>query len=202
MSEAAEKKQDDLECQDKDLTDENPNTDKNSGGESKSEESKKPSVQTGASGINEAVKQMKAHPKLSESRFELAEQMRAIFFATVPPGTTREQILQEDFWTHVGHRMLPGSRIEVVCDDGSFFAELYVRDCGRLFATVAEMRFLAFDSALVRQSSPSIYAVVWGGNHHKWRVMRNGEDEPIKSGFETKGAAMAWVSSQEQALRR
>ena len=48
-------------------------------------------------------------------------------------------------WSHIASRLRPTDRVEVHAEDGSWFAELYVRDAGHLHATLVPLRVFEFD---------------------------------------------------------
>ena len=51
-------------------------------------------------------------------------------------GTTIEDMLTRDYWQHMGREFKPLDKIEAVAEDGTWYAELLVLACDRLWAKV------------------------------------------------------------------
>ena len=138
---------------------------------------------------------------LKASRFKSAELMRMIYTAVPEHGTEFEEILKPEYWAHVGHTMQPGSRIEVMPEDGSYFAELLVRDCRRLWASVALLRKVDFhdNEQIASQSAGGVsYSFQWRGPHAKHAVIRTapaGNKDVMKEGFATRDQASVWLAT-------
>jgi len=54
-------------------------------------------------------------------------------------GTTRENILNEDYWAHVALKYNKGDMLFVRADDNSWIANYYILDCGRTWVKVFEL---------------------------------------------------------------
>jgi hypothetical protein len=136
--------------------------------------------------------------QLASNRLHFAEHRRNIFTVTPEHGTPYEAILREDFWAHVSVKMKPGDRIEVLAEDGSYFAELLVQDAGRLYAKVAPLRHIKLDAVDVKEGGLAMegFEVVWKGPQLKWCVTR-GKDR-LKDGMD-KASAIQWMQSHAKA---
>ncbi|HNP14963.1 MAG TPA: hypothetical protein PKI99_00680 [Terrimesophilobacter sp.] len=133
---------------------------------------------------------------LNENLMKLAEFGRVIYLAAPPAGTALEAMLKPDYWAHVGYKLKPGDRIEVVPEDMAFFAELFVRDAGRLFA---HMHVIRHEEFAERGSSVSVgeYSVGWGGPVHRFRVIRDSDGAVVKHGFADRDAALRFIKTME-----
>jgi len=132
--------------------------------------------------------------QLATNRIQTAEYMRTIWYVTPESGTPMESLLDPKYWAHVSWQFKPRDRIEVDCEDGSYFGELMVIDAGRLFAKVEllwEHKFTATEVA----GEQSLYEVKWAGRHAKWRVMRKADKVVLQDGFEDRQAADLWAAS-------
>jgi hypothetical protein len=144
--------------------------------------------------------------KLLSSRFKPAELVRIIYDAKPEAGTAFEDVLKPEYWAHLGETVRPGDRIEVTPEDGAYFAELLVRDCGRLWAKVELLRkvdFVAVDPAVETSTIDPSHTVEWRGPNGKFAVLRHGRaggKEVLHSGFETREAANAWLGEHLKAL--
>jgi hypothetical protein len=138
--------------------------------------------------------------KLHTTRFhKTADTVRTVRFVSLPEGVPLESLLVPEAWAHVGKFMQPRDIIEVWPDDGSFRAELVVRDCGQLWAKVEVLSRKDFGEVESKSDDPQ-YEVVYAGPHHKHRVVRVSDKEVIRHGFETKDAAQDWLKNHQKAL--
>lgn len=144
--------------------------------------------------------------KLHASRFKSAELVRLVHDIVPEAGTPFEDILKPEYWAHVAQSLRPWARIEVRAEDGSYFAELLVVNCGRLWAKVAVLRKVDLgdmaSEAVPANPDPS-FSVMWRGPHAKHAVMRLGKaggKEVLREGFETKDEAATWMADHIKAL--
>lgn len=63
---------------------------------------------------------------LKASGLTLSNHARNSWFVVVDPGTTVEQVMQDEFWVHVQLRLHRFDRIEVVSADKSLYADILV----------------------------------------------------------------------------
>lgn len=141
-----------------------------------------------------------ASPKLNGAgRFKQAEFVRHIFCATPEAGTTIEQLLKPEYWANISEQLKPGYRIEVMPEDGEFFAELVVRSCDRTSATTMPLRVVYLNALPVSVEQPSVDAdpefyVKFRGPHAKWCVMRKSDNTPVIDRIETQELALREMS--------
>lgn len=136
--------------------------------------------------------------QLASNRLHFAENRRNIFTVTPEAGTPYEAVLKEGYWAHVSAKLRPTDRIEVLAEDGSYFAELIVLDAGRLYAKVAELRKVSLDPIEVKESDLTVDGLEakWRGPQLKWCVMR-GKD-CLKDGMD-KATAVHWMKNHATA---
>lgn len=138
---------------------------------------------------------------ITQNRFEQAEFVRAIHFATPDEGTTPEDVLKPEYWAHVASQLRPGSRIEVVPEDGAWFGEYYVAASSRNWAKVVPLRVVELASKI---ETPILegakHAITWGGQLQKYRIVRLSDKTVIKQGFATKAEAEKGLADYELAL--
>ncbi len=140
-----------------------------------------------------------ARPKqqLAFRRVQQAEYTRDLWMADVPRGTTIDDLLDESYWAHVAQLLRPRARIEVMCEDNSYFAELLVMGVGKLYAQVVLLRAHELTQPIARKVT-SPYSVDWSSG--KFRVLRG--PDVIKEGFDTEKDAQRWIDNHEEALER
>lgn len=122
----------------------------------------------------DAKKQGTAVTQLAPNRLKFSEHTRNIFTMTPEAGTPIEALVDKGYWAHVAAKFKPGDRIEVLAEDGEYFAELLVQDAGRLYAKVAVLRHVKLDSVEVQESDLVIgdLSIKHRGPHLKWCVLR------------------------------
>lgn len=131
--------------------------------------------------------------KLHPSRLKVAQFATNRWTAIAEAGTAYEEVRDVPaFWTHIagnGGKLKPCDIIEVHTDDLAFYAELYVTAVGKFEATVCELHYtkLTRSTKLVTDE----YYVEHAGPHHKWRIVRVSDKEPIEWGFGSQPEAFA-----------
>lgn len=114
-------------------------------------------------------------------------------------GSNYGDVFRPEFWSHVAMKFRVGDLIQVRNDQNTLYAELYIRDCGRLFAKVEEIRKIEFEvSEAVAEDSP--YYVKWASMHHKWSVFRRSDRERVKDGFETREGATLFMIDHAKSM--
>lgn len=135
--------------------------------------------------------------QLAINRFELSiNGIRHNVFRVKPEmDTPIDAMLDQSYWAHVASKMQPGDLIEIVPEDRSYIAELFVRDAGHLYAKVALKSHTVFGKA--DSKTPDGYEVKWHGPHAKYAVLL-GADK-LKDGFVDKAEANAWIAEFKKA---
>ena len=138
-------------------------------------------------------------PKLQPSLLKPAEFERTVYQAAVPMGVTVEDLLEQTFWAHVAHNLLPLDRIEVHAEDGSWYAELIVRASERLRAQVAVLNHVEYEEASAVPGEEG-YAVKWISPSVRFGVVRESDNETVHSGCHTKEIAERWLTDNRREL--
>lgn len=138
-------------------------------------------------------------PMIRESRLNFVEFARQTHHAVPEEGTRLEDILKDDFWSLVSAKFKPGDLIEVHAEDGTFFAELYVRAAGRNWAKVALLRNVELEPVQAAIVSPE-FDIAWKGPHRKFSVLRLSDSQIIKDGFEAREQAADYIKSHVRAM--
>lgn len=133
--------------------------------------------------------------QLATNRFELSiNGIRHNVFRVKPEiGTAPEALLDPHYWAHVSARLSVGDVIEVLAEDGSYFAELLVRDAGTLFAKVA---FKSPVTVFAKpeeddRALPAGYEIKWRGPKVRFGVVH--DKDVLKDGFVDRVEARAWL---------
>lgn len=136
---------------------------------------------------------------ISESRYKLAEHRNNRQSVIPEHGTPFENLLRPEFWAHVARKFTPGDIIEAHAEDGSYFAEMYVIDCGPNWARTGVHKLSRFDEAVTEPGADNAFKVEWAGRFSKWRVVRSSDLNVMKDGLPSKDAANLWLSDHRKA---
>ena len=138
---------------------------------------------------------------LNAQHMKPVEFVRNVFGVTAPAGSKFEDVLKTDFWTHVAARFHPTDRIEVMADDGSWFAELIVISCARNWAKVSTLRFVELSESTPDEAPAGEFEVKWRGQANGHCVVRLSDKEVIKSNFPTAKEAKVWLAEHEANMK-
>ncbi|WP_456389741.1 hypothetical protein [Profundibacter sp.] len=133
----------------------------------------------------------------------LVEHETVVWHHTIPAGEPFENVTNPSYWQHVVSRMRPGHEIKISAEDRTFCALLFVRDVGKHEARVAVVWRVDFDeddefTGGVDDSDDTY--IKWRGPALRFGVFRTSDEECIKDKFETKDAAMIWVSARAKEM--
>ena len=129
-----------------------------------------------------------------------AEFARNIWCATVEQDTQKSDLLRPEYWAHVTHFLKQGDRIEVECEDLSYFAELYVKGVGKNWVQVVIMRFVELDNQVEKPTAQDEYTVQYKGKISKWCVIRNSDKALVYEGGDSQSVAVAWMTDHMKVM--
>lgn len=137
---------------------------------------------------------------LGPSRLQSADYVRASWRTNVPAEYSFEDATTPEFWTHVANTLKLGDKIEMLAENGTWYAELLVVyiDRGTVKTAVLFKTDLAAEAPV-----PSLidgYKVEWSGPHTKWRVVRQKDGEVVHTHEPDKARAAAWLDDHLKAL--
>lgn len=145
---------------------------------------------------------------LEVNRFGNSEHKRTIWDVDSAAGDTLADYMRPAYWSNIARNLRAKDRIEVTCEDNSHFCELYVFDAGNNWVKVGLLRFEEFgqnaaEQGLTAQGTPE-YKIAFGGNLHKWRVIRTADGVCITKDmpFLTEKAAQDWLLEYRKALAK
>ena len=138
-------------------------------------------------------------PKLTPDRFKAAEFIRVVYAVTPAAHTELDHILKPEYWAHVASHLAPLSRIEVVAEDNSWFAELIVVSNGFNWAKVRLLRYIplvdGFPGEKVHEEEE--FDITYAGVKARFRVVRKSDRATLKEGFASKQDAVKWVQDYQ-----
>lgn len=126
--------------------------------------------------------------KILVPNFNLAEYSRNIWRVTALHGQALEQFKDPEAWAHVAANFKRYDEVELIAEDGSFFAKGIVLKVTKTSATVHFYNHVNFEENIADQVEDSAYVAEWGGGA-KWRVVRKSDGEVIESHISVKEEA-------------
>lgn len=152
---------------------------------------------------NKAVETKEAKPEVEKKESEVpvqklpghkintAEYARTAWRAEPASGVEFEEVLKPEYWTHVAKRMKRGDVIEVFAEDGSYYAELLVVNCGDQWASVKTKGHMSL-KAKTAVKRPD-YETKWKGEQALWSVIRTKDSKLMQDKFPTEDQAREWI---------
>ena len=137
-----------------------------------------------------------------ESRLFLARSAQNEWVYLVDAGVPYEAALKPDFWAAFASKFTPYDRIEVRIEDGSWIGWLRVIDNGLIWVKVFQEREPLIISERPSERAVPIdgHTIKWNGPADKWAVIRDSDRAKLQAGFQTRDAAMIWLSGHLKAL--
>ena len=138
---------------------------------------------------------------LKATAMDHSHYMRIHMTATVPPGTTLEDVTEPSYWANHAFRLKPGAVIEVLSEDNALDCELRVMELGPTFAKVRVLRHYVEKAIARKQPAPDLVDDVkceYANKTDRWRVVHKGE--VIQSGFGTEKEALAAADEYRSKL--
>jgi len=139
-----------------------------------------------------------------EKELQLTQHALLDYTHTVSEGTPFEDLLKPEYWAHVAQKLRPHTLIKVVPEDGSYWAELLVLSCDRLWAKVFVLRHHDL-TAVVEDSEATAsrlaeFDIQWKGPVKKHVVIRKSDSTAVADGIQTKGEAQLWLDNHLKTL--
>jgi hypothetical protein len=138
--------------------------------------------------------------KAGSGYFDDAEFSLRRFVARPQNGLSYDALLKPSAWTHHTHNTLnPGTLIEVLPEDGSYYAMLLVQSKNENGIAVVEIMKKDLNRATLDAVSQEEVYVEWGGAH-KWRVVRASDNDILAKEFPNEQDALGWVSNNRKKI--
>lgn len=129
--------------------------------------------------------------KILVPNFNLAEYSRNIWRVTALHGQSFEQFKDPEAWAHVAANFKRHDEVELIAEDGSFFAKGVVLKVTKTSASVHFYTHVDFEEKITTTDENAKFTAEWGGGA-KWRVIRKSDGEVIES----------QISSKEEAFHK
>ena len=138
---------------------------------------------------------------LLQGRIKLAEFVRNVHGATPEAGITLEDMQRPEYWAHVAKTLRAGDRIEVLPEDKSWFAELFVRSQNDNTVHVAVLKHVVFDKPAAKSVGKPDNAEPYKVEHKGsmgWSVIRKSDKAVVFQGGQSRKDAEAWVEAEAE----
>ena len=157
--------------------------------------------------------------QLPPSGLKLVEHARTCYAITVPEGTVLQDVLKPSFWQHNAQRMKVLDRIEVVCEDLTWCADLIVTHVADLTVKVKKLNYVALTKSGEKKGDVSQMELakdqreVGETDTIKFKIqhipgkgfcVRRAENGSpwIGDGHATRKAAENWIEEHRKTMRR
>ena len=124
---------------------------------------------------------------INMSQLSLTEFARNSHTLIVTPDQSLKDIMKPTAWAHTAKKISPRDRIEVIAEDHSWMAELFVLSTSNLWVKTRILKEWKFE--IETKDSDSIYEVKWRGPHSKWAVIFKTDNSVMQDGFDDQEAA-------------
>ena len=137
------------------------------------------------------------------SAMQVADQFHHRWAIKVDGVTAVDDILQPSFWVHNAARLKQFAIIDILPENGSYYAELLVTkvvttSTGVCIPTLVVLRHVDLSEA-DSKAPEGTYEVAWQGAVNKHVIIRKADREPIEKGISKKEDAYARVRELEAA---
>jgi hypothetical protein len=130
-------------------------------------------------------------------RCSTAEFKRAIHYAAPEPGTELKAVLEPSYWANYARMLSVNDRIEVSPEDGTWWAELLVREVRHAFAAVAIISKVEFAASAVDDIDFAGHIIRYAGPARQWVVIRKAKgklpETELRENFASSEAARDYV---------
>ncbi len=144
------------------------------------------------------TKEAKRVVVLTPQRFMQAEYERNVFVANAAEGTTVEDVLKQEYWSHIGEKLNHYDRIEVRVDTGEWMLDLLVLEADRRWARVKLLHKYVLEKS-IETTDAAEHEVAFKGPQLKWCVIRKSDSEVLFRGM-SKADAIAQMERHEVAV--
>ena len=130
--------------------------------------------------------------RLLPHQLVLAEQSRNVWHVNLSNDAPMlpDDFLKAECYAHVAKQLNKGDHLQVLAEDGEWYAEFVIRSIEGSAVQVGEILYKEFEaSGLIAED----YDVEWAGQREKARVIRKSDRRVMVSGLPSKEAATGWL---------
>lgn len=135
---------------------------------------------------------------LNPQRMGLAEHLRQQWMVNAEEGTTVEDVLDPQYWSHMAAQLQPYDRVDVLLETGDWLMELLVINRGRNWAQVHVLHKYDLEQRSETMPAAQKHRIEWKGPKHKHAVIRLADSQMIQDGFSSREEAGVWLANHEK----
>ena len=121
-----------------------------------------------------------------------------IWYVTMPPDVTVDELLQPETWSAVANRQLrPFHRIQVDAETGEWSRTFMVQTVGQNTASLALERDVTYGKHVAVQTGDALkYKIEYKGPVHLHQVVRLSDHQVVAKQIRTKDEANRWIADR------
>ncbi|EKN3611527.1 hypothetical protein NUG10_002555 [Yersinia enterocolitica] len=137
--------------------------------------------------------------KILPTLIKPSEYVRTVFSVTAKHGQSFEDFKDPDSWAHVANTLRKFDRVEIVAEDGSFFAEGIVTKVTKVSAHIHFFTHVELSKSAESSVKKDLAYNCEFAGPHKWRIIRISDQEIVEKGIETKEDAQDKVDKLNES---
>ena len=131
--------------------------------------------------------------RLAPNDLAATESVQAFYTAQPSEGTTKDEVLDSAFWTHVARSIRSGSEIRVFPKGGAWYGRYLVTYADSAQVRLRELEYVDLDEVLPEELENGQYEVKWAGPVARHRVIRKSDKHVMRDKFASKAEASHWM---------
>ncbi len=136
---------------------------------------------------------------ITENQLIELEFARRAYRMVAPASVALEDLLRAEPWANVAERRVrTGDHVEVLAEDGSWWAELLVRHCAGSNIVLGILHKRLFEDIGV---ASALFSVAWKGPTAKWCVVRKSDGKVMAQGLYPREAAETWLKDNLEPVQ-
>lgn len=125
---------------------------------------------------------------------------RNVWCLTVALGTKAEHLKDSRFWVNLAAMLKIGDHLEVMPQDGAWYAHLIIRNIDRTQVKTGLITFVEFEDAAVPSQDIGDFEIKWRGPKLRFGVIRKSDQAVLRENFQTKTEAVVWAAEQAHSF--
>jgi hypothetical protein len=121
------------------------------------------------------------------------DHVHRVWVITALTGTEKSDLLDPALWIHAAYNLREGDHVEVRAQDGTWHAEMIVRNVDRGAVKVGFLNYVDFNEHGAEDGDIGDRDVRWCNAKSKFGVFRKDDGALVRDGFVTANDAKAWA---------
>ena len=125
---------------------------------------------------------------------------RNVWTITADNAVTRADLADPKLYESIADKVRLGDQLEIMPEDGSWFAWLVVRNKERATVKTGLLMYKDFEDAAVPSETIGALEVRWRGPRVRFGVVRKSDGAVLKENLMTRSDALAWAIEHERSF--